>query len=334
MKKLSSILILTLLTIVTFTQELHSPAEILKIMEGSNVSYEINMLSTPIPCPDRSNILNSNDVYRVTTDTSILTYSYNLNPEAQTFFELAETHFSNRNLDSARVYYKKVLDVDPSYYKVMTYLGQIEGSMRNLDQAVEWYNKVIANNYIDYMAHWFIADIYKMQDEIDNAVNEITIASILNRNNSRIKTSQSDIYKMAKIKVEDWCFVPQCEISKENDKVKVAFDEYWIGFAMPKALWQFEPGYRQSMGVKEDGYSSLEDRECLLNLMASLLNAKKNFKKYPELTTLKKAIENDYINEYIFYEIVLPEHPNVAYQLSEDFISRIKDYVLTIRYQQ
>lgn len=249
MKKLSSILILSLLTIVTFSQELHNPGEILKIMEGSMVSYEIDMLPAPILCPDRSNILNYNDVYRVMTDSSMLTYKYNLKPEAQSSFERAEAHFSNRSLDSARVYYEKVLEVDSSYYIVMTYLGQIEGTMRNLDQAVEWYNKVIANNYIDYMAHWFIADIYKIQGEIDKAVNEITLASILNRNNPRIKTSQSDIYKMAKIKVEDWCFVPQCEISKENDKVKVAFDEYWIGYAMPKALWKYEPGYRQSLSL-------------------------------------------------------------------------------------
>lgn len=334
MKKLSSILILSLLTIVSLAQELHGPGEILKIMENSNVTYNLDVLSNPILCPDRSDNLNSNDVYRVTTDSSIMTYSYNIKPEALPFFEKAETHFTNRNLDSARIYYEKVLENDPSYFKVMTYLGQIQGTMRNLNQALEWYNKSIANNYIDYMAHWFIADIYKMQGEIDKAVNEITIASILNRNNPRIKASQLDIYKIAKIKNEDWCFVPQCEISKENNEVKIAFNEYWIGYAMAKALWKYEPGYKQSIGVKEDVYSSLEDKECLLNLMAGLLNAKKNFKKYPELTTLKSAIENDYLNEFIFYEIVLPDHPNVAYQLSKDFISRIKDYVLKIRYQQ
>lgn len=333
MKKLTFVSILVSLSLAAFSQELHSPAEILKIMENSNVMFEMDMLTSPILCPDRSDILNSNEVYRVTTDSTISTYDYNMKSEAQPYFEKAETHFTNRNIDSARFYYEKVLEIDPSYYKVMTYIGQMYGTMKNFDLSKQWYKKAIESNYIDYMAHWFLADIYKMQGVIDSAVNEVTIAMILNRNNPRIKIAQSDIFKLAKIKADDWCFVPQVEITKENNNVKIKFNENWIGYGMAKALWLYEPGYKQSMGVKENVYSSLEDRECLLNLMAGLINAKINIKKYPELSTLKKAIENDYLNEYIFYEIVLPDHPIVAYQLSDNFILRIKDYVLNIRYQ-
>lgn len=333
MKKLTFVLILVCLSFAAFSQGLHSPAEIMKIMENSSVMYELDMLTNSIPCPDRSDLLNSNDVYRVTTDSTILTYDYNLKSEASPYFEKAETFFTQRNLDSTMYYYEKVLEIDPSYYKVMTYIGQIYGTIKNFDLSKIWYKKSIESNYIDYMAHWFLADIYKMQGEIDSAVNEVTIAMILNRNNPRIKIAQSDIYKLAKKKSDDWCFTPQVEIAKENNSVKIKFNENWIGYGMAKALWLYEPGYKQSMGVEENLYSSLEDRECLLNLMAGLINAKTNIKKYPELTTLKRAIENDYLNEYIFYEILLPDRPFVAYQLSNDFISRIKDYVLNIRYQ-
>lgn len=332
-KKLTFVSILVCLSFAALSQELHSPAEILKIMENSSVMYELDMLTKSIPCPDRSDLLNSNDLYRVTTDSSIVTYHYNLKSEALPYFEQAEAFFTQRDLDSAMYYYEKVLEIDPSYYKVMTYIGQIYGTMKNFDLSKSWYKKSIESNYIDYMAHWFLADIYKMQGRIDSAVNEITIAMILNRNNPRIKIAQSDIYKLAKIKTNDWCFTPQVEISKENNRVKIKLDENWVGYGMAKALWLYEPGYKQSMGVEENHYSSLEDRECLLNLMVGLINAKTNIKNNPGLTTLKQAIENDYLNEYIFYEILLPDHPNVAYQLSNDFISRIKDYVLNIRYQ-
>ncbi len=332
MKKTITTLFFVLFSAILFSQTLHSPGEILKIMEKSPVMFNVEMLSAPVPCPDRSDNLNYHDVYRVKTDSSMKTYAYSLKPEAQPYFEKAEEYFGKHNMDSACYFYEKVLEADPQYYKVMTYLGQVYDTMNDNEKAIEWYNKAIANNYIDYMAHWFLADIYRMKGDIDKAVDEITIASILNRNNPRIKASQVEIFKLAKIKGNDWCFTPQCIISKENDAVKIAFDEYWIGYAMAKAVWKYEPGYRQSMGVAENVYSSLEDKECLVNLMASLTNAKKNISKYPELKTLKKAIENDYINEYIFYEIVLPEHPNVAYQLSESFIERIKDYILKYRY--
>jgi tetratricopeptide (TPR) repeat protein len=168
----------------------------------------------------------------------------------------------------------------------MTYVGQMYGTMKNLDKALEWYKKTIEVNYIDYLAHWLLADIYKMQGKIDSAVNEVTIAMILNRNNPRLKEFQLEIYKLAKVNQADWCFAPQVEISKVNDQVKVAFDANWIGYAMAKALWKYEPGYKQSMGVQDSIYSSLEDKECLLVLMAGLINAKTNLKKYPELSTL------------------------------------------------
>lgn len=331
MKIIAILAALCLLTTISFSQKIHDPAQILQIMEKSSVSYELDVLSSPILCPDRSDNLNYNSVYRIKTDSSIMTYSYALKPEAKPFLDKAEYHFSNRNIDSARIYYEKVLEIDPTYYKAMTYIGQMYGTKRDMDKSLEWYNKAIHANYIDYLAHWFIADIYRMKGDLKDAVDEITIAMILNRNNPRLKETRNEIYKLAKRKQDDWCFVPQYKIVSNDNSVKISFNEIWLGYAMAKALWQYEPGYKQSMGVQENVYSSLEDKECLLVLIAGLINSKTNIKKYPELTTLKKAIERDFLNEYIFYEIVLPEHPNVAYQLSEDFISRIKEYVLTVR---
>jgi tetratricopeptide (TPR) repeat protein len=318
----------------SYSQNLHTPAEILKIMEDSKLSYEMNILSKPIDCIDRSNNTVDHSYYRVKTDSSILTFSYNLKPEAKPFFEKAETYFSNKSLDSARIYYEKVLEIDPSYYKVMTYIGQMYGTMGDLDKSVEWYKKTIDLNYIDYLAHWLIADIYRMQGKIDEAVNEVTIAIILNRNNPRLKKLQTEIYQLSKLKTDDWCFNPQIDISSEGNKVNVAFDNVWIGYAMPKAVWRYEPGYKESMGVKDNQYSTLEDKECLINLLIAIKNSKAKTKKYQDITTLKKAVDKGFISEYILYEILLPEHPFAASQFSEEEINKIKDYVLTIRHSK
>lgn len=333
MKKLI-LLFLIFISLPSVSQDLHTPAEILKILEKSGISYEMNILANPIKCIDKSDNLVSHDYYRVITDSSITTFKYKIKPEALPYFEKAEFHFSNKNLDSARIYYEKVLESDPLYYKVMTFIGQMYGSLGNLEKSLEWYKKTIEVNYIDYLAHWLIADIYRMQGDLDNAVNEITIASILNRNNPRLKNLQSEIYKLAKLKTDDWCFNPQVEISSEGNTVKVSFDEAWIGYAMPKAIWRYEPGYKESMGVKENQFSTIEDKECLLNLIIALKNSKANTKKYPDITNLKKAIDKGFITEYILYEILLPEHPFTASQFSEETISKIKDYILTVRHSK
>lgn len=141
-----------------------------------------------------------------------------------------------------------------------------------------------------------------------------------------------NIFEISKIGTDDWYFNPQMEINKVSEnKVELAFNEKWTGYAIAKALWKFEPGYKVSMGVKQGGYSTIEDRECLVSLLVSLENSKMNIEDDHQLSTLKKAVENKFLNEYIFYEIVLPETPFIACQLPELTILEIKDYILNVR---
>lgn len=212
----------------------------------------------------------------------------------------------------------------------MTYIGQTYEIEGDFDNAIEWYEKTISLNYIDYMAHWFLADAYKMRGELDLAVDEITIAMILNRNNPRIEKSLSDIYKLKKLKTDDWTFNPQIKIDSTGiDEVSISFSPDWLGYAMVKAVWKYEPGYKESMGVTSGSFSTIEEKECFISLMTSF--DKKRLKKHPEFKALKLSLDKKMIDEFIFYEIILPEYPFVAYQLTEEFLNEIKDYVKEIR---
>ncbi|KAF0200979.1 MAG: hypothetical protein FD170_3011 [Bacteroidetes bacterium] len=316
-----------------FGQKLHTPAEIIKIMEESRILYELEILEEEILPEDRTNNLNYNFYYRVIDDSSISTYEYKIDSSAYVYVEKAEKYFQDKKFSLAREMYLAALKEDSSYYKVMTYIGQTYGIEGDFDKAIEWYNKTINLNYIDYMAHWFLADAYKTQGEIDKAVDEITLAMILNRNNARIKNSFNTIYKLKKLNADDWTFNPQMIIDSVGiDKVKISFNENWLGYAMAKAVWRYEPGYKESMGIKDGSFSTTEVRECLLGLMVSF--DKKKLKKFPEFKALDMAVEKDLVNEFILYEIILPEHPFVAYQLSEEFLNSIKDYVKEVRGKQ
>lgn len=226
--------------------------------------------------------------------------------------------------------YEKAYSTDTSNYQLMTYIGQMYGIQDKYDIAADWYQRAISKNYIDYMAHWFLADIYIDLGKINEAVEEITIANILNRNNPRIKAAMASIYKKAKLKTDDWDFTPQIQIDSTGPRqVNVMYANDWLGYAMVKSLWMYEPGYSESMGVKHGNFSLLEEKECFNSLYAVL--SKKAIRKNPEFTALQRALENRMIDEYIIYEILLPNHPAVAYQLSERFINDIKDYIITVR---
>ena len=63
----------------------------------------------------------------------------------------------------------------------------------------------------------------------------------------------------------------------------------------------------------------------------SLENKKAKTKKDPQLRVLKSAFYAKFLDQYILYEIILPETPFVAYQLPEKTILSIKDYILKVR---
>jgi len=332
MKKNLLITCMLIIPIFVFSQQIHSTGEILKIMSDSKLAYEIKMLDKTIECKDYSDKLNYHGVYRVSSDSGIYTYSITINDKAKPFFDKAETFFQSKDADSALVYYKLSLDADSSLSDVMTYIGQIYGKQGDNQNALTWYKMAIDQNYIDYMAHWFLADIYFELNDLENSVAEIVIAQILNRNNQRIKQSLIRIFEKAKRNTEDWCFNPQVELSKiSDDKISLAFSEKWTGYAMAKALWTYEPGYKESMGVLQGQYSTLEDKECLISLLVAQTNTKINIKKDRQLKILKEAAENNHLSEYILYEIVLPQNPFAAFQLPEQTIADIKDYILNIR---
>jgi len=311
-------------------QKIHSPAEIFSIMEKSPVSYSLGTLKEEILAPDRSENLNYNDFYREKDGDAIISKKYHLNEEVEADFEKAEKYFQNNEPALARGMYQQALSKDSTCYKAITYIGQTYEMEKNHLKALEWYQKAIDKNYIDYMSHWFIADVYSILGEKDKAVEEITIAWILNRNNPRIQKAVKQIYDLKKIKNPTWTFTPQIKIdSVGENKVNIEFQTEWMGYAMVKAIWLYEPDYRESMGFKEGTLNTLQEKEAIVCLLSGL--KKKQLKKHPELKMLRKALDEKMIDEYIFFEIYLPEYPFIASQLTENFILSIKDYVVKIR---
>lgn len=314
-----------------YGQDLHTPKQIYEIIEKSEISYAISELKTKIDAPDRSNNVNYNNSYRVYKDSSMFTYKYEPSEEVQMWADSGEAYFVKGDTRKAREMYMKVLSIDPSYYKVITYIAQTYGIEKNYTESELWYKKAIDRNYIDYLAHWLLADIYRINGNNKKALEEITIAHILNRNNPRLYKSFAEIYKLEKINYSPWYFNPQHQsefIDHNNISIKTNMD--WLGHALVKAVWQYEPGYSESMGEKDNNpISVLREKEGLVALLYTM--DKKKMKKYPEMNVLQLALDNKQIEEFIFYEIILPDYPMVAYHLPESFIGHISDYIINTR---
>lgn len=332
MKKILIPFCFFLVVMPILSQKLHTPAEILKIMEDSKLTYSIDFLKDAIECENYSNKLNDRIRYRVKSGTSYIPKEIIPNEKATQLFEKAESFFEAKKTDSALVYYQLSLKEDSTLYSAMTYIGQLYEDKQDIQNAIKWYKKAIEHNYIDYMAHWFLADAYLAQNDIKNAVDEIVIAQILNRNNPRIKVAFKEILGKDNRTTDDWCFNPQYTLKKISDKkIEISAAERWLPYAITKALWAYEPGYKESMGLSQEN-ALLEDRECIVSLIAAIDNNKEKESLPPELKTLMDAFMNKYVDFYILYEIILPKNPYIVYQLPEYQIVIMKNYILAHRH--
>lgn len=324
------LLFTTLLAVTAFSQKIHTPAEVFEIMNKSAVSYSIEGLNHKVKAEDQSQNLTFNEFYREEKNGELIVKHYKYWPEVSHQFKLAEESYNKGALKEARAFYLKVLELDSSIYKVMTYIGQTYAEEGNTAEALKWYKKSIKKNFISYMSHWFLADLYYDLGKQDEAIIEITIAHILNRNNPRIQASMDKILKTKKIRRANWEFIPQIQIDSLSVKeISIKAKGAWMGYAMNKALWKYEPGYRESMIGSSNAFATTEEKECFVSLLTML--TKRDKKKDPSLQALDEAVKHNMTDEFIFYEIYLKQYPMIAYQLPLKMVRDISNYVLNVR---
>ncbi len=343
MKPIRTLLILSFVLVTIATgQKYHVPAEILKILEESKISYEISTLELPEvevvkypPQLDHGLFLkkNSDGTHTISTYDE----EYGGNKEYLDTFKAAEKAYDEHQFSQARELYFKVLSVAPASSQVMTFIGQVYGHEGNDSLAEVWYRKAIEANYFDYMAHWFLADLCQDAGRKDEAMAEILVAQILNRNNPRLADSMERILKGSGMTYREWEFVPRYEVKDlGNNKASVKYDANrpeWMAYALCKALWQIEPGYRDSMvkGTQEHPLM-IEEKECVVNTLIGIQNSKRETKD-PALQVAQKALDEKMFSEFLVYEVILPRYPRFAFNLSKTYFESVAKYVVKFRSQ-
>lgn len=311
----------------SFAQEINSPADIIKILEKSEIGYEIGQLSEAVEPPDYSQNINVAEYY--TTENGF--EEIELDEATFELKEKTEALFADKKYEAARENYLEIYKKYPKYSKISTYIGQTYELQGDSKTATEWYKKSIDNNYIDYLAHWFLGRSYFKAGKVEKGTEQVMIAHILNRNSTIILKDLIAILESQDIEYDNWVFNPQVEVkSKGKNEVSIYFGGDWLSYGLTKAVWAYEPGYKKSKGVEEDQASTLEDKEALLGLYI-MTEDKKKAKKIKSINALHIAGDNKMFDEYILYESFLPRLPMVAYQLSEEEILGLVEYVKTVR---
>lgn len=298
--------------------------EVMSILEKSKIKYNLTNLTSPVKAENRSDVLNAT-AYRVKTSKGFQVKGVNFAPEAKKKYLQAENLFSANKYEEARNLYKKVLLLSPENTFLMTLIAQTYGIERKFDDAMNWYKKSIQANFIDYLAHWLLADIYRLKGMKKEALNEIAIAKVLNRNNPRLEKLRSEIFALNGLSDVEWRFNPQIRIERTvQNNINIEADSVWTMYALFRAAWLNEPEYREIL-QKRSKRSNLEDWVGLEGLELVINQGMKG----PEiLKRLDDAFNADRIDEFVTYEITLVRQPKYAYYYEEDAIKALAEYLI------
>lgn len=312
--------------------------ETYQILEKSEMMYTIDMLDSTYEAPLYEEVV-SHGIYLAIDSSKDEIYiehygnDFEGKPDLQEVFRQAEQAFQTGNLDSAQARYLRLHDSFPENSQISTYIAQTYGIQGEFDLARTWYTKALQSNPRDYLAHWLLADIFQAQKEIDTAVYHITMAKILNRNNPRLMPLFEKIYAQAGMSYSDWSFTPRIQLQQTDDRIfRIATDAdqiAWLGYALCKALWAFEPGYRDSMITEAETFPELyQERICMLQLLNLYEKSKKDTGLLlPSVELALEAAEKGFFDEFIIYEILLKQKPILAMVLTLDICKNIIRYV-------
>lgn len=322
-----------------YGQTFHSPAEIRRIMENSPLIYSVTILDSNDQTPADTYVrkLIDHGAYLAPDSTGhrkFGSYKQQLqkDPDAAPLYAATEAHFLAGDMEKAREGYSTLLERYPDNALLLTYLGQTWQKSDDDGKAKDCFLRALELNPHDFMAHWLLAGLYGNENELEKAVEHITTAHLLNRNNPLILLTLKYIYGRNGTPYDDWEFLPRYALTwKSGDEREVAIDSAeaaWMIYAFCQALWEFEPGYSMDMMQNTSGTAStVREMESLLVTAeyARILYTEENCPVF--LARLQEASQNGDLELFAVYEIFMRRTPEVGMLMNTTYRDKIRDFI-------
>jgi len=302
---------------------LHTPSEIVRLLDRSPVIYELSAypdsgapheLAEPV-------ILPPGLTFKM-VDGEVEYSQLSLKDTAAKLFDHAEYLFGEHEYQEARAYYRQVLELGPSYTPALICYGDTYYSEGNIDSAAFYFAKAVEANPVDYQARWFLADALWESGDTSASIEQLTHAHILNVHHA----DMFHILKQRRFAVgepwREWSFIPTCSLSQTNDTVRIVARPHFLGYALAKAIWAYEPGYADKMRDITD------PAEMLLNLaeekeaVACALVGNDSLR-----TAILEKLDISDFTEFLLYEVIAKKQPEKMLLLAPQSRDRIVNYL-------
>jgi len=315
-------------------QYLHTPEEMSRIMNQSQLSYIIDTLdqtksNTIFPLMEKG-------WWAIATPEGI---ELEMREEVRggklaQLYKKGQKFYKKSKYLKAISFCEKAHNLAPSDIEIIKRIGRSYDAIKKVEVAGTWYQKALELNPIDFEAHYLLAEVYAHTNDKELAIYHSTMAHVLNRNHPELFKSFKAIYQQFGVNYHAWDFTPDYNLTKvDPNNIKVSSEKLpWVAYANCKAIWEYEPGYREKMQTLSNAPSSItEEKECLLNVLIAYEKMSGDKSSFPELTTLSFVVPDRMVDYFILYEIESRRTPTIISQLPEKKIKKLIEYVSSYR---
>ncbi len=320
-----------------WAQEAYSIDQIMKILIDSPILYEMAVYDTVKVTPPERTLRYNPIFYQEVKGNEITVLNEVMDERTQSLYDQAEEFFSAGDFYSAVLLYNEIHKEHPELSLVTAYLGQSLRLMEEYDAAKSFFIEAVKTNFHNYMAHWFLANIYFWEGKTKPAVHHITLAKILCRNNPTIDESFQEIMRKAKRNPDDCYFEPQVRVYQAgSDTIRIeAAQVEWMFYGQVKAMWKYEPGYHDDMKGGEPGDFNLSEAAEAYIALGSIYDKKKpEERNIPILNYLYQSYKKKMARAFVLYEMLLPDNPVAAVMLPKKDIMDIQTYLLKVKHSK
>lgn len=318
------------------------PAEIYKILEKSQVLYEIatdaSVSETPI-----AEIIEPKEPEKTVSSYLELKDEDGSGQRRLSISEppteIAELHerafiaFRGHAFEEARDLYTAAAELRPDYFKTFTYLGNTYFVLGDLERAATTLRKAVSMNPVDYQAHLFLGDTYFQLGKLTEAKFHLTWAYVLNRNNPIVQKRLDVTLRELRLR-RRLGFIELAVTIEETDENKVALrfgnEEAmrWFPLANCMACWTYENECRDRDEAPELPVRISMYRECLLNQTISIAMRLEQDQPVPsDERRLHQAVNAGYLDALIYWEIAAKRLPIIVFLLEDEDRERIHSYI-------
>ncbi|MDZ4182643.1 MAG: tetratricopeptide repeat protein [Candidatus Cloacimonadaceae bacterium] len=327
------ILILLALQFPLFADEEYTFDDLMIRLIESPLLYVMSIEDTLLVTPEQYKQVVGANLYQQKMGKDLMIMEYLLDPEAAKQYNLAEEYFAKEDYTKAIKHYKAALKRHPTNAMVQTFLGQAYRNIGDMKAAKKCYLKAIKANYHGYMAHWFLANIYMSEGNIMQAVEEISLAKVLNRNNPRLQEHFETIMDGAGRRSRDYYFTPQVLISKpEGDSIMIRSTMEWLPYGIVEALWLYEPDFHEKERALKDYFNFTRAAEIFVSLNRAYGTLDQEYRQDPMLAFLHGAAKENLPRGFVLYEMLLPQAPAGVFQLPRNDIQEMQEYLLKVKH--